>query len=159
MASSFRGFLYEEYCHSLFAKGKNLPRRKITEAVFDEEIVIEKSNLRFSSLAEISQNRLGYHIPVSRCLESIDSVLHQKLDDGQGLQSYIFQIKNSESGHPINSSDLLKYLKAAGIYKSVEKHPQSISINFVIPYSLNKFFNSLQTFEGINLPVPHDVKE
>jgi hypothetical protein len=165
LASSFRGFMYEEFCHSCLANGVTLMRRKIEEEKFTDSLVIgQSSEPRFSKLADVSVQSLGYHVPVFRFLQSIDSILHQRFVDPSGdsrLLIMIFQMTIQESGHPMDADGIVKYLEAAGIYDVVEKNPQAISINFVIPSSLDKCYTSPQTIEGIRSKdvsmVPHDV--
>ena len=165
LASSFRGFMYEEFCHSCFTKGRSLMRRKIDAANFVDSIPIEQSHVpRFSKIADISLQTLGYLVPVSRSLQSIDSILHQEFVDELGqrrLFYMIFQMTIQESGHPMDADGIIKYLEAVGIYNRVELDPQSVSINFVIPSSLDSCYNSPQTIVGVRSSdvssIPHDV--
>jgi hypothetical protein len=150
LASSFRGFLYEEFCHSCILKGFKLRRRKINEDHFseDEEIFLEKSdNARFSKLANISPEASGYFIPISRCLKSIDSLYHRP--HGNSMQRMLFQMTIQQSGHAVDADGLVDYLEAMKIYDLVEKNPQMISINLVIPSFLDSRYNSPQQIKGV----------
>ncbi len=152
LASAFRGFVYEEYFHSCMVKGHKLLRRKIDEKNFSEFTFEKSCVLRFSKLSDISLQNLGYSVPTSRCLQSIDSVLHQEYVDALGhrhLICMVFQIYIQEFGHPIDADGLVKYLEAVKMYDHVQKNPQAISINFVIPSSLDSSYMSPQAIEGV----------
>jgi hypothetical protein len=167
LASAFRGFLYEEYCHSCFKKGLSLSRRRIDEEKICDNIVVLQSDVpRFARLSDISLQTLGYLVPISRFLQSIDSVLHQEYVDNAGRRlvlCMIFQMTISESGHPMDADGIVKYMEAVGIYEDVEKNPQMYSINFVIPSSIDSSYKSPQPIEGVRVrdvsSFPDNVKD
>ena len=149
-AGPFLSWLFEEFVHEIFLKGREFSLRPLMEGISPATLVIEAAtgNYKRFKLEEPLEEMLvnAYNIPDAPNLQSIDSYYENE----SGI--WMFQMTRSFN-HVEDLDGIVDLLKSLGHLETVKSNPSFAKLVFVVPSKMESKFRKQKisndpTFEG-----------